>query len=80
MTFSLSLEVIEIINSLAPENKSSFVEEAISEYCRSIKRDRLRKRLKEGYQANAGTDLQVAEEFFPLEQEAYKRHVLKEEA
>lgn len=80
MTFSLSSEVIEIINSLAPENKSSFVEKAVTEYGRSIKQEQLHRRLKEGYQANADSDREVAAAFFPLEQEAYDRQVLKGEA
>ncbi|MCL5773750.1 MAG: hypothetical protein M1536_05150 [Firmicutes bacterium] len=81
VTFSLSEEIINLLNKSASENKKSdFVEKAISDYAGRIQKDALNKRLKEGYLANAEQDIKIAEEFYPLEQEACGKHVLKEEA
>lgn len=80
VTFSLSIELIKLLNEIVVNSKkSSFVEKAIFEYAKKIREANLKNRLKAGYLATAKEDLKITEEFYPLEQESYQKYVLDEE-
>ena len=42
-------------------------------YVKSQSAENLRERLKQGYLANAARDLEIAQEWFPLEEVAWKK-------
>lgn len=52
--------------------RSRFVSRAVIHYVQSCGKQTLRERLKAGYQANAHENLQIALEWFPLEEEAWQ--------
>jgi len=53
--------------------RSRFVSRAVMHYVQSHGKQNLRERLKAGYQANAQENLQIALEWFPLEEEAWQK-------
>ena len=55
-----------------PGNRSRFIDRAVLHYIETQGRQNLRERLKEGAIANAGRDLEIAAEWFPLEEEAWE--------
>jgi CopG family transcriptional regulator/antitoxin EndoAI len=78
VTFSLAPEIITILENQAVKNKSHFVADAIVSYARQIEQEELNERLRTGYIYNAELDREIAEEFFPLENEAYDQGRRKE--
>jgi CopG family transcriptional regulator/antitoxin EndoAI len=52
--------------------RSRFIDRAVLHYVATRGRQNLRERLKEGYRVNAERDLDIAAEWFPLEEEAWK--------
>jgi len=57
---------------VAKGKRSSFIDRAVNHYIRSRSRQNLRERLKEGYRAEAEFNAKLAEEWFPLEEEAWQ--------
>ena len=53
-------------------NRSSFIAQAVETYHGSAEKATLRKLLIEGYRANAQSSIEMAKEWFPLEEEAWK--------
>ena len=53
--------------------RSRFIDRAVRHYVETQGRENLRERLKAGYQANAERDLAMAAEWFPLEEEAWRK-------
>ncbi len=54
-------------------NRSSVIDRAIQHYIKSHSRQNLRELLKQEAQVNAQRDLQMAAEWFPLEEEAWQK-------
>ena len=54
-------------------NRSRLISQAVLHYVKSQSAENLRESLKQGYQANAARDLEIAREWFPLEEEAWKK-------
>ena len=54
-------------------SRSRFVSEAVLHYVEAQGRQSLRERLKTGYLANADENLRIAAEWFPLEEEAWRK-------
>jgi CopG family transcriptional regulator/antitoxin EndoAI len=54
-------------------SRSSFISRAVLHYIETQSTKSLREQLKDGYRANAQRDLEIAAEWFPLEQEAQNR-------
>ena len=80
VTLSLSNEIIQLIEALAPKSRrSSLVEQAILEFAGKRKKEELDRRLRDGYLANAADDLKMAREYYPLEQEAFEKGVIRKE-
>ena len=65
---------LAVLERLAPKgNRSRFVSEAVLHYVESRGRQRLREQLKAGYLANADENLRIAAEWFPLEEEGWRK-------
>lgn len=80
VNISLPVPVLEVLDEFAPRHRrSQFIAEAVMHYAEGIKARELAERLKAGYLARAERDRQIAEEWYPLEQEAYEEYVLNHE-
>ena len=76
LNISLPIETLQLLEEVAPPKKrSQFIAEAITQYVSEIKHLQLREQLKAGCLANAESDRQIADEWFPIEQEAYETYV-----
>jgi CopG family transcriptional regulator / antitoxin EndoAI len=51
--------------------RSSFISRAVLHYIETQGRQSLREQLRNGYRANAERDLEIAAEWFPLDEEAW---------
>jgi CopG family transcriptional regulator/antitoxin EndoAI len=67
-------KTLAVLDRVAPRgNRSSFVSKAVLHYVETHGRQSLREQLKAGYLANAGENLKIAAEWFPLEEEAWQK-------
>jgi CopG family transcriptional regulator/antitoxin EndoAI len=65
---------IRVLDRVAPKgDRSRFISEAVLHYVESVGKKSLKERLKAGYQANAERNLKIAAEWFPLEEEAWRK-------
>src|SRR3990172_2237346 len=61
------------LKQLIPERKrSEYITKALEEKLNEEKRKRLQEKMIKGYQTNAQEDAKTAEEWFHIEEEAYK--------
>jgi CopG family transcriptional regulator/antitoxin EndoAI len=68
-------ETVRVLDRVAPKGgRSRLISDAVMHYVSSRGKSQLAERLKAGYQANAKRDLAIAEEWFPLEEEAWQQH------
>lgn len=67
-------QTVKVLDRVAAKgDRSRFISEAVLHYVKTQSTANLRERLKEGALANAKLDLEIAEEWFPVEQEAWHR-------
>jgi CopG family transcriptional regulator/antitoxin EndoAI len=67
-------QTVKVLDRVAPKgDRSRFISQAVLHYVETQGRANLRERLKQGALANAKLDLEIAEEWFPVEQEAWQR-------
>jgi CopG family transcriptional regulator/antitoxin EndoAI len=67
-------ETVRVLDRVAPKgNRSRLISEAVMHYVSTRGRSNLAEQLKAGALANATRDLAIAEEWFPLEEEAWQR-------
>jgi CopG family transcriptional regulator / antitoxin EndoAI len=72
---------VKILDRVAPKgDRSRFISQAVLHYVDARSRENLRERLKQGALANAKLDLEIAEEWFPVEQELWQRLDQEEQA
>ena len=65
-------QTLNVLDRVASKgNRSRFITRAVHFYVESQGKQNLRDQLKAGYLANAERDIQLAAEWFPLEEEAY---------
>jgi CopG family transcriptional regulator/antitoxin EndoAI len=65
---------VAVLDRLAPKgNRSRFIDRAVLRLVKTEGTANLREQLKAGALANARLNLELAEEWFPLEQEAWQR-------
>jgi CopG family transcriptional regulator/antitoxin EndoAI len=70
----LPAETVKVLDRVAPKgNRSRLIDQAVLFYVKTKSRENLRERLKEGYLAAAKENLKLAEEWFPLEEEAWQK-------
>jgi hypothetical protein len=68
------VETIKLLDRVAPKgNRSRLISEAVLHYLDSKAKGNLPERLKAGALANAGRDLEIAQEWFPFDEEAWQR-------
>ncbi len=72
-------ETVRVLDRVAPRgNRSRLISEAVLHYISSRGRSNLAKHLKAGYIAAAQRDLEIAQAWFPLEEEAWQRKAPRE--
>ena len=65
---------IEVLDRVAPKGgRSRFISQAVLHYVETRSRANLREHLKQGALANRELALEMAQEWFPVEQEAWQR-------
>lgn len=75
INITLPEETIRSIDRVAPKgDRSRFINEAVQDYIRRVGRANVRKLLKEASIRYADSDQRLAEEWFPLEEEAWQCH------
>ena len=73
MNIILPDKTVSVLDRVAAKGgRSRFIERAVLHYVQSQGKQSLRKRFEAGYRANAEPDLEMAAEWFPLDQEAWK--------
>ena len=76
VTLTLPSEVMDAVREEAePRGYSKFIAKAVTYYIREQRRSALRERLIAGYQASAVRDQALAEEWHPLEEEAWSEYI-----
>jgi len=70
----LPVETLKVLDRVAPRgNRSRLISEAVLHYVESRAKSNLADRLKAGALANAKRDLEIAQEWFSLDEEAWRR-------
>jgi CopG family transcriptional regulator/antitoxin EndoAI len=65
---------LTVLDRVAPKgNRSQFISEAVLHYVESVGKRSLKEQLKAGYQTNAEESLKLALEWFPIEEEVWKK-------
>ena len=73
LNISLPEETIRLLDRVAPRGDRSYViAEAVTKYVAEIGKARLRKLMKERAVRRADLDLQIVEDWFPVDQEAWE--------
>jgi CopG family transcriptional regulator/antitoxin EndoAI len=71
LNITLPEQTVRLMDRVAGKGqRSSLIDRAVRRYVKEETRANLRKQLAEGYEANAAEDLQLAEDWFPLEEQA----------
>jgi CopG family transcriptional regulator/antitoxin EndoAI len=74
VNISLPEETLRLLDRVAkPGERSALITEAVTAYLGEHRRKALRNRLKQGALIRAGRDRPLAEEWFPLEEDAWER-------
>lgn len=74
LNVTLPEETVRLIDRVAPRgDRSRLIDRAVRDYVARIGRTNLRRLLKEGAIREAKADLELAQEYFPLEEEAWQR-------
>jgi len=70
----LLLEEVDQVCSDERSNRSEFVREAMRCYLQEKRKLALKEQLKRGYQEMAGINVDIADMYFELENEAFSKH------
>jgi CopG family transcriptional regulator / antitoxin EndoAI len=74
LNITLPERTVKLIDRVASKGqRSRLIDRAVKRYIEEESRTNLRKQLEESAIANATYDLELAEEWFPLEEEAWRR-------
>jgi CopG family transcriptional regulator/antitoxin EndoAI len=74
LNITLPEQTVKLLDRVASKGqRSRLIDQAVKRYVEDKGRANLRKQLSESYQEHAKFDLQLAEEWFPLEEEAWQR-------
>ena len=74
INITLPEKTVQLIDRLAQKgDRSRLINEAIVRYFEEVGRRNLRKQIKEGAIKRAERDLEIAKEYFPLEEEAWQQ-------
>ena len=65
---------MKVLDRVAPKgNRSRLISDAVIYYVSERSKSNLAERLKQGALANAGRDLEIAQEWFSLDEEAWRK-------
>lgn len=71
---TLSEETVRLLDRVARKgDRSQLIDQAVRTYVAKVGRANLRRQIREGALRHAERDLALAEEWFPLENEAWQR-------
>ena len=74
INITLPEETVRLIDRVSKKgDRSRFIDSAVKHYVSAVSRANIKKRLKEGALRSAERDLRLAEEWLPLEEEAWQR-------
>lgn len=74
INITLPQETVSLIDRVTQKgNRSDFIDQAIKFYVKAVGQTRLKQLLKEGAIKHAERDLEMAEEWFSLEEEAWQK-------
>ena len=72
ININLPEQTLSVLDRVASKgNRSRFITRAVHFYVENQGKQNLRDQLKAGYLANAARDLELATEWFPVDEEAY---------
>jgi len=74
VNITLPAETLKLLERVSGGNRSRFIQEAVKHYVAARSRANLRKHLKEALLATSDEDLELAKDWFPLDEEAWQRH------
>lgn len=78
INITLPEETVRLVDRVAEKgNRSQLIDLAVTHYVASVGRASLRKRLKEGAEARARRDMQLVEDWFDVDNEAWQREDAK---
>jgi CopG family transcriptional regulator / antitoxin EndoAI len=70
----LPMETLKVLDRVAPKgNRSRLISEAVMHYVATRAKSNLAERLKQGAVANAQRDLEITQEWFSLDEEAWQQ-------
>jgi len=73
LNITLPVETVRLMDRVAGKGRrSSLINHAVWRYLKEETRVNLRKQLAESYKLNAEIDMQMAEDWFPLEEQAWQ--------
>jgi len=73
INITLPEETLRLLDRVVKKgDRSRLIAEAVRSYVHGVGKANLRRQLKEGYQRNAKRSRRIAEEWFPLEEEAWR--------
>lgn len=73
LNITLPEQTVRLMDRVAGKGRrSSLIDRAVRRYVKEETKANLRKLLAEGYEANADFDLQLAKEWFPVDEEAWQ--------
>jgi CopG family transcriptional regulator/antitoxin EndoAI len=71
LNITLPVRTVQLMDRVAGKGRrSSLIDRAVRRFIEEETRENIRKQLAESYEANATSDLKLAEEWFSIEQEA----------
>lgn len=74
LNITLPAQTVRLMDRVASKgHRSMLIDRAVRRYVQEETRANLRKQLVQSYKANAEFDLKLAEEWFPLEDEAWQQ-------
>lgn len=73
LNITLPEQTIRLIDRISQQgDRSRLIDHAVNDFVRRLSRKELRKQLKEAAIAMAEEDLKIAEEWFPIDEEAWQ--------
>jgi CopG family transcriptional regulator/antitoxin EndoAI len=74
LNITLSESTVALLETVANKGeRSTFIDKAIKAYIKQIRRESLRKSLKEGAIARSERDLNMADEWFEIDEELWQK-------
>lgn len=72
INITLPPETVELLDRIAPDNRSEFINQAVQMHSQRLFKARIRQQLKHAYVERAKQDLTLALEWEPLERELWE--------